>query len=86
MQLLIKGSVMDSPLRNLSASALRDLVIHEMRKFTFALQLGATLSDLEEIRERIKELTDALSIKEQEEIKKPAVEIFPQSDKAQLNL
>lgn len=53
--------------QDLSASALRTIVIHEMRKFALALEYGSTLSDLEEIRDQINVMTEALKVKEQEE-------------------
>jgi hypothetical protein len=60
---------MDSRYEQLTATELRTLVIQEMRKFAWALELGSTVSDLEEIRMHIKSLVDVLSIKEKEEIK-----------------
>jgi|GEM_PF-4834784 hypothetical protein len=53
--------------QNLSASALRTIMIHEMRKFALALEYGSTLSDLEEIRDQINAMTEALKVKELEE-------------------
>lgn len=53
--------------QNLSAGALRTVVIHEMRKFALALEYGSTISDLEEIREQINAMTEVLKAKEQEE-------------------
>jgi hypothetical protein len=53
--------------QNFSAGALRTIVIHEMRKFALALEYGSTLSDLEEIRDQINSMTEALRVKEQEE-------------------
>lgn len=53
--------------QNLSAGALRTIMIHEMRKFALALEYGSTLSDLEEIRDQIYAMTEALKVKEQEE-------------------
>lgn len=52
----------------LTATELRTMIIQEMRKFAFALELGSTLSDLEEIRMHIKVLVDLLSSKEKEEM------------------
>lgn len=68
---------MESRFQHLSAAQLRAIIIHEMRKFAFALELGSTVSDLEEIREHIKLLTDTLSIKEKEESIKAFVETVP---------
>jgi len=70
---------MNSRLQNLSAAQLRTIIIHEMRKFALALEYGATLSDLEEIREYIKGLTDLLALKEKEEAVLKSVEINTQS-------
>jgi hypothetical protein len=66
---------MDSHFQHLTATELRPIIILEMRKFTWALELGSTLSDLKEIREHIKELVDILTIKEKEE--NLNVEIIP---------
>ena len=60
---------MDSRYEHLTTTELRNIVIQEMRKFAWALELGSTLSDLEEIRMHIKSLVDVLSIKENEEMK-----------------
>jgi len=53
--------------QNLSAGALRTVVINEMRKYALALEYGSTISQLEEMREHIISMTDALKMKEQEE-------------------
>jgi len=68
---------MDSRFEHLTATELRAIVIQEMRKFSWALELGTTVSDLEEIRNHIRLLVDMLSIKEKEEMK--FVEKLPQS-------
>ncbi|MFL5745633.1 MAG: hypothetical protein ACJ751_13260 [Niastella sp.] len=60
---------MDSRFAELSAVELRSMILDETRKFILALQFGSALSDLEEIREQIKSLNDALAIKEKEELK-----------------
>ena len=60
---------MEARIQNLSAAQLRTIIIHEMRKFALALEYGSTISDLQEIREHIRSLTDALYFKEEEEIK-----------------
>ncbi len=60
---------MDSRFAELSAVELRSIILDETRKFILALQFGSALSDLEEIREQIKSLNDALAIKEKEELK-----------------
>ena len=60
---------MDSRFEHLTAAQLRTIIIHEMRKFAWALELGSTLSDLEEIRTHIRSLVEMLSIKEKEEMK-----------------
>jgi hypothetical protein len=70
---------MDSRFEHLTATELRAIVIHEMRKFSWALELGTTVSDLEEIRNHIRLLVDMLSIKEKEEMK--FVEKLPQFGK-----
>jgi hypothetical protein len=74
--IFIKPLSMDSRYEELTTTELRTIIIQEMRKFTRALELGATLSDLEEIRTYIRTLVDVLSIKEKEELK--FVEKFPQ--------
>ena len=65
---------MDSRFEHLTATELRSIVIQEMRKFAWALELGSSVSDLEEIRNHIRLLV--LSIKEKEETR--VVEKFPQ--------
>ena len=60
---------METRIQNLSAAQLRTIIIHEMRKFALALEYGSTISDLQEIREHIRSLTDALYFKEEEETK-----------------
>lgn len=55
---------MDSRFSELSAVELRSMILDETRKFILVLQFGSTLSDLEEIRDQIKLLNDALAIKE----------------------
>ncbi|WP_207515802.1 hypothetical protein [Longitalea luteola] len=50
-----------------------------MRKFALALEYGSTISDLQEIKEHIKLLSDTLAIKEKEEYSGSAVEIPQQS-------
>jgi len=59
---------MHSTLKNLSAAQLRTIFINEMKKFALALEYGSTVSDLQEIREQIKEMSDLLFMKEKEEI------------------
>jgi len=73
---IVKSRVVDSRFEHLTTAELRTIIIHEMRKFAWALELGSTLSDLEEIRTYIRSLADILSIKEKEEIK--IVEKLPQ--------
>jgi DNA-directed RNA polymerase subunit F len=51
-----------------------------MRKFALALEYGSTVSDLQEIKEQIKELTDLLSLKEQAETVGIIADISPQSN------
>jgi hypothetical protein len=60
---------MEARIQNLSAAQLRTIIIHEMRKFALALEYGSTISDLQEIREHIRSLTDTLYFKEEEELK-----------------
>ena len=71
---------MNSRLQTLTAARLRSITIVEMRKFALALEYGSTFSDLQEIREHIKELDDLLIVKEKEEAMQTSVEIPPQSD------
>ncbi len=56
---------------------LRSRIVDETQKFILSLQFSSPLSDLEEIRNQIRTLTEALDIKEKEEIK--IAEKFPQS-------
>ena len=70
---------MESRFQHFSAAQLRTIIIHEMRKFALALEYGSTVSDLQEIREHIRMLTDTLVIKEKEENNKWIVEILPQT-------
>lgn len=70
---------MDSRFEELSAVELRSMVIDETRKFILSLQFGSGLGDLEEIRAKIKLLSDALAIKEKDELKLNAEEKYPQS-------
>jgi hypothetical protein len=51
----------------LPASALRTIVILEIRKFIEALELRAELGVLQKMRDHIKKLMELLSIKEIEE-------------------
>jgi hypothetical protein len=53
--------------QNLSAGALRTVVINEMRKYALALEYGSSISELEQMREHINSMADALKVKEQEE-------------------
>jgi hypothetical protein len=53
--------------QNLSAGALRTVVINEMRKYALALEYGSPIAELEEMREHINSMADALKMKEQEE-------------------
>jgi len=71
---------MNSRLQTLTAAQLRNIIIVEMRKFAMALEYGSTFSDLQEMREYIKEVADLLTIKEKEEFAKTGVEISPQSN------
>ncbi|OQP57717.1 hypothetical protein A3860_08790 [Niastella vici] len=71
---------MEPRFQKLSAAQLRTIIIHEMRKFAMALEFGATISDLQEIREQIRLLADALAEKEKDEDSREAiVENLPQS-------
>ena len=74
---------MDSRYGHLTAAELRAIVIQEMRKFTWALEMGSTISDLEEIRNHIRSLVDMLSIKEKEDSR--VVEIIPQKKQSTQN-
>jgi len=70
---------MNQRVKNLSAAQLRTIIIYEMRKFALALEYGSTISDLQEIKEQIKELTDLLTLKEQNETYGITADISPQS-------
>jgi hypothetical protein len=65
---------METRLQHFAAAQLRTIVIHEMRKFALALEYGSTISDLQEIREQIRLLEDALAAKEKEEAQRYFVE------------
>jgi hypothetical protein len=71
---------MNQRIQSLSAAQLRTIIIYEMRKFALALEYGATVSDLQEIKDQIRELTDLLSVKEQEETYGITADISPQSN------
>ncbi len=47
-----------------SIKALRTLLILESKKFIWALELGATVSDLENIRDRMRQITDLIHMRE----------------------
>jgi len=68
---------MDSMFAGMSATELRSRIVDETQKFILALQFSSPLSDLEQIREQIRLLTDALTVKEKDENK--IVEKNPQS-------
>ena len=53
----------------MSATELRSRIVDETQKFILALQFSSPLSDLEQIREQIRLLTDALTVKEKDENK-----------------
>lgn len=65
---ILQSCGMDSRFAELSAVELRSKILDETRKFILVLQFGSTLSELEEIRDRIKLLNDLLAIKEKEEL------------------
>ena len=79
LQKLAKCDKMNQRVKNLSAAQLRTIVISEMRKFALALEYGATVSDLQEIKDQIKELTELLTMKEQSETYGITADISPQS-------
>lgn len=58
---------MNQDIEKLTAGSLRKLLIREMKKFIVALKYESTASDLEEIRDHIRELMTILTVKEQEE-------------------
>lgn len=55
---------MNTELQQLTIKSLRNLLILESKKFVWALELGATVSDLEEIRDRMRQITDLIYMKE----------------------
>ena len=67
MQSWPKVLLMNSRFQHFTAAQLRTIIIHEMRKFALALEYGSTISDLQEIREHIRQLADTLAVKEKEE-------------------
>ncbi|MBO9201563.1 MULTISPECIES: hypothetical protein [Niastella] len=72
---------MDSRYAGLSAVELKNMVLDETRKFILALQFSSPLHELEEIRERIRLMTEALSTKEKEVVIVRPVDNFPQLNK-----
>lgn len=54
-------------IHDLSAGALRTVVIHEMRKYALALEYGTSVTDLEEVRKQINTMAETLKMKEEEE-------------------
>ena len=58
---------MNPEIEKLTAGSLRQLLIREMKKFIVALKYDSTASDLEEIRDHIRELMNVLTLKEKEE-------------------
>lgn len=55
---------MNTELQKLPPPALRNRLIMESKKFIWALDLGATVHDLEEIRQAIRDITEILKLKE----------------------
>ena len=74
---------MNQRVKNLSAAQLRTIIIYEMRKFVLALEYGSTISDLQEIKDQIRELTELLTEKEQSENYGITADISPQSNMSQ---
>ena len=64
---IVVKSTMQSTWKKLSAAQLRTIFINEMRRFALALEFGASLGDLQEIKEQMKEMADCLSWKEKDE-------------------
>ncbi len=60
---------MNPTFQALSAQTLRALMLSEAKKFVQALEGGASIRELEDIRASMKEIGDVLSMKEQEESK-----------------
>ena len=74
-----KRIFMQSTWKNLSAAQLRIIFINEMRRFALALEYGASLVDLQEIKDQIKEMGDLLSVREKEEDWWGGAQVYPQS-------
>lgn len=55
---------MQNDLLNYPVKALRNLLILESKKFIWALELGAAVSDLEDIRNKMRLITDLIHLKE----------------------
>lgn len=51
-------------LESLSSAELRALLVHESKKFVFALEIGSQIVDLEEIQKTIRRASDLLRVKE----------------------
>lgn len=56
---------MNKKIWGLSLSELNNLITRERRKFLTAINFGSTASDLEEIRENIRELEQIAALKQQ---------------------
>lgn len=52
----------------LTPDELRKLLLHESKKFVFALELGCSIAELEGIRTRIRALADLLAAKENQSV------------------
>lgn len=55
-------------LESLSSAELRALLLHESKKFVFALEIGSQIADLEEIQKTIRRASDLLREKESQDV------------------
>jgi hypothetical protein len=58
------STVIRLDLESLSSTELRALLLHECKKFVFALEIGSHIADLEEIQKTIRRASDLLRAKE----------------------
>jgi len=74
--------VLDTYLNGLPASALRSLLISEIRKFIFALEFSSSTAELNELRAYIKSIAMFLAQKEEVEFTQILGKYFPQNDQS----
>ena len=75
---------MNTHFANLSAAALRNLLIEESKKFNAAIRFGSPVSDLEDIQMDIREIEQQLREKESGEFRNSTVESIPPHQSSEL--